>query len=404
MNERLLKEFENIKNEHLSLDMTRGKPSTEQLDLSMPMMDVINSHADLSDSYGVDSRNYGKLDGLDECKEFLADITGTNKDNIIIFGNSSLNVMYDCVADSMLYGINGSTPWSKLGKVKWLCPIPGYDRHFAICEHLGIEMINIPLHEDGPDMDLIEELIKDPLVKGIWCVPQYSNPSGTTYSNEIVDRFAKLKPDAKDFRIYWDNAYSFHHLYEDKQEHIPNILSLAKKYHNEDIVYEFVSTSKISFPGSGIAALIASNNNLKSVKEHLQIKTISYDKVNQLRHVRFFKDLSGVKEQMKKHANILRPKFEYVEKRLEEVKDYCYYSKPLGGYFISLYVKNKAKEIISKCKEAGLRLTDAGCAYPYHNDPTNSHIRLAPSYMSKEELVKAMDILVLVIKIECEKK
>ncbi len=398
--EQLLKQFKELKSRNLSLDMSRGKPSKAQLDLSMDMMDVLNSHSSLSDTYGVDSRNYGGLTGLEECKELLAELSEVNKEDIIIFGNSSLNVMYECISDAFLYGICGSTPWSKLEKIKWLCPVPGYDRHFAICEHLGIEMINIPLNEDGPDMDMIEEYIKDPCVKGIWCVPKYSNPTGTTYSNEVVERFAKLKPEAKDFRIYWDNAYSVHHLYEDKQDHIPEILSLAKKYNNEDIVYKFISTSKISFPGSGIAALAASSNNLKDIKKHLEIKTIGYDKVNQLRHVRYFKDLDGIKSQMKKHADILRPKFEYILSSLEEVKDLCSFTKPHGGYFISLYVPNKAKEVISRCKEAGLKLTDAGCAYPYHNDPSNSHIRLAPSYMEMDELKEAMKILLLAIKIE----
>lgn len=399
----LLKQYQELKDLNLSLDMTRGKPSKEQLDLSMPMMDVLNSKAKLVDEEGFDCRNYGKLDGLKECKELLASMIELTADDIIIFGNSSLNIMYECLSDAMLFGINGCTPWAKLSRVKWLCPVPGYDRHFAMCEALGIEMINVPMNEYGPDMDVVEELVKDPEVKGIWCIPKYSNPTGITYSKEVVDRFAKLKPAAKDFRIYWDNAYSVHHLYPDRGDFLPEILNEARKYHNEDIVYKFTSTSKISFPGSGIAALAASKANLDEIKSHLKYKTIGYDKVNQLRHVRFFKNLDGIKEQMKRHANILRPKFELIEDTLvKEVGDIVTFTIPKGGYFISLYVNGIAKEVISRCKECGLKLTEAGCAYPYHNDPTNSHIRIAPSYMSLDEIKVAMKILTLAIRIEEE--
>ena len=403
INDDLLNKYYEYQKMNLSLDMTRGKPSKEQIDLSMPMMDVLNSHSSFVGLEGIDCRNYGCLDGLIECKELLGKMIEVDSGNIIIFGNSSLDIMYECIVDAFLYGVCGNTPWSKLNnKIKWLCPVPGYDRHFAICEHLGIEMINIPMDDNGPDMDMVEELIKDERVKGIWCVPKYSNPSGITYSKEVVDRFARLKPAAKDFRIYWDNAYSVHHLYDNDQDYLPELLTEAKKYHNEDIVYKFTSTSKISFPGSGVAAIAASTNNLKDIYNNLKYKTIGYDKVNQLRHVRFFKDLNGIKEQMRKHAEIIRPKFELVDSILtKEVKDIAYWTKPKGGYFISLYVPNKAKEVINRCKECGLKLTEAGCAYPYHYDPDNSHIRLAPTFMSLEELKMAMDILCLCIKIEC---
>ena len=396
----LLEQFNKLKKISLKIDMTRGKPSKEQLDLSLPMMDVLNSDSNYLDESGVDVRNYGKLDGIEECKKLIASMAEVSPENVIIFGNSSLEIMYECIANAFLHGVCGSTPWSKLNKIKWLCPVPGYDRHFAMLEHLGIEMINIPMKDDGPDMDLVEELVKDPEVKGIWCVPKYSNPSGITYSKEVVERFAKLRPSAKDFRIYWDNAYNLHHLYEDKQDSIPELLSFAKKFNNEDIVYKFVSTSKISFPGSGVAALIASKKNLDDVKSHLKYKTIGYDKVNQLRHVRYFKDLDGLKLQMKKHAEIIRPKFELVENYLENnLKGLVKWTKPLGGYFISLYVPSKATEVILMCKECGVTLTEAGCAYPYHKDPTNSHIRLAPTYVELDELKKAMEVICLCVKI-----
>lgn len=398
--EELLKQYKSIQDRHFNLDMTRGKPCKEQLDLSMPMLDILNSSVSLNDSEGYDCRNYGKLDGLKQCKELLADLIEVNSDDIIIFGNSSLEIMYDLLSNACLYGIDGHTPFSKLAEVKWLCPVPGYDRHFAMCEHLGIKMINVPMDKNGPNMDIVEELIKDPTVKGIWCVPKYSNPTGISYSQEVVSRFARLKPAAKDFRIYWDNAYSVHHLYDDKQDFIPEILNECRKYNNEDIVYKFTSTSKISFPGSGIAAVAASKKNIEEILNHLKYKTIGYDKVNQLRHVRFFKNIEGIKEHMGKHADILRPKFEYIDSRLNEISDIVEWNKPYGGYFLSIFVKGYAKEVVERCKNMGLKLTEAGCAYPYHIDNDNAHIRLAPSYLSLDELEVAMSILILAIRIE----
>ena len=400
--EKLLDEYKKYQDMNLDLNMSRGKPCKEQLNLSMTMMDVLNSHANLNCEDGIDCRNYGVLGGIEECKRLLGDIIEVPASNIIIYGNSSINVMYDCISRSMSHGVMGSTPWCKLDKVKWLCPVPGYDRHFAITEYFGIEMINIPMHNDGPDMDMIERLVEnDDSIKGIWCVPKYSNPDGITYSDEVVRRFANLHPKAKDFRIYWDNAYSVHHLYDDNQDFLLEILDECKKAGNEDIVYKFTSTSKISFPGSGIAALATSPNNQKDIRKQLSIQTIGYDKVNQLRHVRFFKNLEGVKSQMKKHADILRPKFELVEDILEkEVKDIARWNKPHGGYFISLYVDNIAKEVIERCREAGVILTDAGATYPYHKDPFNSNIRIAPSFPSLKELELATKILCLSIKIE----
>lgn len=396
----LLKEYNKIKDLHLSLDMTRGKPCIEQLNLSMPMMDVLNSKVDLKCEDGIDCRNYGILGGIPECKRLLGDIIEVDPNNIIIFGNSSLNIMFDLVNHAYTHGILGSTPWCKLPKIKWLCPVPGYDRHFTITEYFGIEMINIPMHSDGPDMDLVEEYIKDESVKGIWCVPKYSNPDGITYSEEVVKRFARLKPAAKDFRIYWDNAYSVHHLYDDNQDFLLEIINECERVGNPDLVYKFTSTSKISFPGSGIAALACSKNNKEEILKDLSIQTIGYDKVNQLRHVRFFKDLDGIKKQMRGHAAILRPKFELIESRLEEIKDLVHFTKPHGGYFISLYTNAIAKEVIKRCADCGLHLTEAGSCYPYHNDPNNSNIRLAPSFPNLDEIDTAMDILILSIKIE----
>ena len=349
--------FQEIKGKGLKLDMSRGKPSEAQLNLSMGMMDVLNSTTDLRCSVGVDCRNYGVLDGIPEAKELLADMTEVSPDNIIIYGNSSLNVMYDTVARSMTHGVCGSTPWCKLDEVKFLCPVPGYDRHFAITEYFGIKMINIPMTESGPDMDLVEQYVNnDPSVKGIWCVPKYSNPQGITYSDETVLRFARLKPAAEDFRIYWDNAYGIHHLYEDKQDNLIEILMACKQEGNPDMVFKFCSTSKVSFPGSGVAAIGASKRNIDFIKQQMTIQTIGHDKLNQLRHVRFFKDIHGMVLHMRKHADILRPKFETVLNGLKnelgglEIGSWL---EPRGGYFISFdALPGCAKAIVAKAKEA----------------------------------------------------
>ncbi len=397
-------QFTEVKARGLKLDMSRGKPSAEQLNLSMGMMDVLNSSANLICEDGVDCRNYGGLDGITEAKQLLADMMEVPKDNVIIFGNSSLNVMYDTVTRAMTHGVMGSTPWCRLDKVKFLCPVPGYDRHFAITEHFGIEMINVPMTPTGPDMDMVEKLVsEDPAIKGIWCVPKYSNPQGITYSDETVFRFANLKPAAEDFRIYWDNAYCVHHLYEDKQDYLIEILSECKKAGNPDMVYKFSSTSKISFPGSGIAAIAASEANLKDIRDMLKFQTIGHDKVNQLRHVRFFKDVHGIVEHMKKHADIMRPKFEAVIEVLERELGGLgigSWIKPLGGYFISFdAMEGCAKAIVAKAKEAGLVMTGAGATFPYGKDPHDSNIRIAPSYPTPEELAVAADIFVLSVKL-----
>ena len=397
-------QFEEVKAKGLKLDMSRGKPSADQLNLSMGMMDTLTSGVDLTCEDGVDCRNYGGLDGIDEAKQLLADMMEVPKDNVIIFGNSSLNVMYDTVARAMTHGIMGSTPGCKLDKVKFLCPVPGYDRHFAITEHFGIEMINVPMTSTGPDMDMVEKLVSsDPAIKGIWCVPKYSNPQGITYSDETVFRFANLKPAAEDFRIFWDNAYCVHHLYEDKQDYLIEILMECMKAGNPDMVYKFSSTSKISFPGSGIAAVAASDANLNDIRSTMRVQTIGHDKVNQLRHVRFFKDIHGIVEHMKKHADILRPKFEAVLEVLErelgglEIGSWI---APRGGYFISFdALDGCAKAIVAKAKEAGVVMTGAGATFPYGKDPHDSNIRIAPSYPTPEELAVAAEVFVVSVKL-----
>lgn len=396
--------FEEIKAKGLKLDMSRGKPSAAQLDLSKGMMDVLNSSSDLKGEEGIDCRNYGLLDGIKEAKELFAEMAEVSPDEIIVYGNSSLNVMYDTVSRSVTHGVMGSTPWCKLDKVKFLCPVPGYDRHFTLTEYFGIEMISIPMTADGPDMDQVEEYVNnDPSVKGIWCVPKYSNPQGSTYSDETVRRFAKLKPAAEDFRIYWDNAYNIHHLYDDKQDNLVEILGECKKEGNPDMVFKFVSTSKVSYAGAGVAALGASKANLEFIRKQLSLQTIGHDKLNQLRHVRFFKDFHGMTEHMKKHAEIIRPKFEAVLKGLStelgelEIGTWI---EPRGGYFISFdALPGCAKAIVAKAKDAGLVMTGAGATYPYGKDPQDSNIRIAPTFPTTEELEMATEIFVLSVKI-----
>ena len=404
LREQLLAAYEEKKALGLNLDMSRGKPSPTQLGVSVGLMDVINSDSDMKSECGIDCRNYGCLDGIPEVKRLMAEMMGTTEDHIFIGGNASLTLMFDTVSRAYTHGIMGETPWCKLDKVKFLCPVPGYDRHFAITEHFGIEMINIPMSETGPDMDMVEELVNsDPTVKGIWCVPKYSNPQGICYSDETVRRFANLKPAAKDFRIFWDNAYVIHHLYEDNQVEILDIIGECEKAGNPDMVFEFASTSKVSFPGSGVSAMATSHANLEDAKKHYTIQTIGNDKVNQLRHARYFKNLDGLKEHMKKHADFMRPKFEATLKVLEEELDGLgigSWIKPLGGYFISFdAMEGCAKAIVAKCKEAGVILTGAGATYPYGKDPEDKNIRIAPSFPSPEELVEASKILIVCTKI-----
>ena len=400
----LEKQFEDVKGKGLKLDMSRGKPAKAQLDLSNGMMDILNSETDLVSSDGVDCRNYGILDGISDARKLLADMSEVPERNILIYGNSSLNVMFDTVARAMTHGFLGSTPWCKLDKVKFLCPVPGYDRHFGITEFFGIEMINVPLLPTGPDMDMVEKLVaEDPAIKGIWCVPKYSNPQGITYSDETVHRFAKLNPAAEDFRIFWDNAYGIHHLYEDKQDYLIEILMECKKEGHPDMVYKFSSTSKISFPGSGIASIAASDANLADIRKQMRIQTIGHDKLNQLRHARYFGNIHGMVQHMKKHADILRPKFDIVLNTLDKELGGLgigSWLAPRGGYFISFdSMDGCAKAIVAKAKEAGLVMTGAGATFPYGKDPKDSNIRSAPSYPTVKELKLAAKIFVLSVKL-----
>ena len=404
LKESLNKEYAEAKAKGLALDMSRGKPSAKQLDVSLGLLGTINSSSDLKALDGTDCRNYGVLDGIPEAKKLMADMMGTTPDHVIVYGNASLNIMYDQISRAYTHGILGNTPWCKLDKVKFLCPVPGYDRHFAITERFGIEMINIPMSESGPDMGMVEEYVsKDASVKGIWCVPKYSNPQGYTYSEETVKRMAALKPAAEDFRIFWDNAYVIHDLYDDNKDEIADIISECEKAGNPDMVFEFASTSKVSFPGSGIAALATSANNIADIKKQLTIQTIGHDKLNQLRHVRFFKDINGLKEHMRKHAEFIRPKFEAVESVLEEELSGLgigSWTEPKGGYFISFDAMDGcAKAIVAKCKEAGVKLTGAGATFPYGKDPKDSNIRIAPSFPTPEEMKQAADLFVLCVKL-----
>ena len=401
--------YEDAKGKGLKLNMARGLPSAEQLDMEADFFDTLNPTVDFKSEAGIDCRNYGELIGIAEARRLMGDMMEVPADNVFVFGNSSLNVMYDTVCRSMVHGVCGSTPWCKLDQVKFLCPVPGYDRHFAIKEQFGIEMINIPMHAEGPDMDMVEQYVNnDPAVKGIWCVPKYSNPQGITYSEEVCKRFAALKPAAEDFRIFWDNAYTIHHLYEDRQDNLPEILELCEKAGNPDMVYKFCSTSKVTFPGSGVAALAASKKNLEFIKNIITIQTIGHDKLNQLRHVRYFKDFEGMKKHMMKHAAILRPKFELVLSRLEEELgglEIGEWTKPIGGYFVSFQsLDGCAKRIVAMCKDAGVTLTGAGATYPYKKDPQDSNIRIAPTFPPIEELSQALDIFTLCVKLASVEK
>ena len=404
----LTKEYEAAKAKGLKLDMSRGKPSPAQLDVSNEMLDIVNSGTGCVSDSGTDCRNYGIMEGIPEARQLMGEFLRVPKENVFVCGNASLNIMYDCVSSAMLFGIMGSTPWCHLDKVKFLCPVPGYDRHFKITELMGIEMINIPMTENGPDMDMVEKLVSsDSSIKGIWCVPKYSNPQGVVYSDETVKRFAALKPAAKDFRIYWDNAYALHYIYDENIE-IPEILSECAKAGNPDLVYEFCSTSKISFAGGGISAIAASEDNLKWISKRMNVETISYDKINQLRHVRYFKNGDGLRAHMRKHAEILRPKFDAVLEILDRELaglDAGSWMKPMGGYFISFdAVPGCAKAIVNKCKEAGVVLTGAGATYPYGKDPDDSNIRIAPSYPTLEELKQAAELFTLCAKLATVEK
>lgn len=404
--EKLAKDYEKVKEKGLKLDMSRGKPNKAQLDLSNGLNDILVSDSDYKCENGFDARNYGVLDGIPECKRLFAEILEVKPENIVIFGVSSLTIMYDYIAQCMIFGA-GDKPWCQQEDVTFLCPAPGYDRHFGILQHFGIKMINIPMNSDGPDMDKIEELVKNSNVKGVFCVPKYTNPEGITFSDEVVRRFAALKPAAKDFRVIWDNAYVVHD-FNDTPDTLLNIFDEAVKYGNEDMFIEVASTSKITFPGAGVSALAASEKNVAEVKKRLTIQIIGHDKINQLRHARYLKDLETVKAHMKKHAEIVRPKFETVLNAFSDELNglgIAHWTSPNGGYFISLYVmKGTAKEVGRLCKEAGVTLTNVGATYPYGIDPNDSNIRIAPTFPDVEELEAAVEILCLCIKLAAVSK
>lgn len=393
----------------LTLDLTRGKPNQAQLDLSSGMLNIISDRGDCFSASGLDCRNYGILDGLPETKKLFSELLDIPAKNILVLGNSSLNVMYDTIVRAMLFGVaGGHEPWCRQGRIKFICPCPGYDRHFTICREMGIEMVPVKMNDDGPDMNEVYNIAcSDPSVKGMWCVPKFSNPEGITYSDEVVEQIAMMKPAAPDFRIFWDNAYVVHELYD---ENVPlaNIFELAKQYGTEDNIFYFASTSKITFPGSGLAIMAASDKNLEQIRPIIATQTIGYDKINQMRHVKFFKNADGIRAHMRLHAAILRPKFELVENKFEENLGglgIAHWTKPRGGYFISLYVNNGcARRVYQLARSVGVTLTTAGSTYPYGRDPYDANLRIAPSYPELDELSQAIEILCSCIKVACAEK
>jgi len=394
-------EYEQIKAENLKLDMSRGKPAADQLDISMDMLKEVVGVYDCKAESGLDCRNYGVLDGIPECKRLFAEMLEVKPENIILGGTSSLALMFDFITQCMLKGAGGK-PWSEQGEIKFICPVPGYDRHFGICEFYGIKMINVPLGADGPDMEAVNELIKDPSVKGMFCVPKYSNPTGITYSDEKVRALAAMKPAAKDFRVIWDNAYAVHDL-NATPDRLLNIFDACSEFGTEDYFVEFTSTAKISFPGGGVSCIAASDNNIKMIIDRLKYQTICYDKLNQLRHAKYFRDLQGIKLHMKKHAMLIAPKFEIVlEAFRNELGEYglAEWTEPNGGYFISLNTTTcSAKRVGDLCRSLGVVLTKVGATYPYGIDPEDSNIRIAPTFPTVPELKKAAEVLCLCIKL-----
>lgn len=407
--EELLKQYEDAKGKGLNLNMARGKPGVEQLEISVHMLDIVNSSSTCQSVDGTDCRNYGLLEGLPSCRHLFGKILDVDPELVMVGGNSSLNMMFDTISTMMTTSIvEGEKPWFEVKNRKFLCPVPGYDRHFGITEYFGFEMIPVPMNNEGPDMDVVEKLVsEDASIKGIWCVPKYSNPSGVTYSDETVRRFAALKPKAKDFRIMWDNAYAIHDV-TDTPDTLLSIMDECKKTGNENLPILFCSTSKITFPGSGVAAMAASKDNMKVFKEKYKYQTIGFDKINMLRHMLFFKNYDGILKHMEKHKEILKPKFEVVISKLKsqlEETGIASWTEPNGGYFVSVDVlEGTADEVVRLCKEAGVVLTGAGATYPYGKDPKNSNIRIAPSYPPVEELAKAMDIFCICSKLAAAKK
>ncbi len=407
----LVREHESFKAKGLALNMARGKPSSAQLDLSMPMLKSVSTYEDCLAEDGTDCRNYGVLDGIPEAKRLMAYMLDDDADHVIVFGNSSLTIMYDTMARCWSFGTLGSTPWCKLDEVKWLCPCPGYDRHFGVTEAFGITMIPVAMNEDGPDMDEVERLVAaDAAIKGIWCVPKYSNPGGVTYSDDVVRRLASMPCAAEDFRIFWDNAYGIHHLYDDpaQQDQLLDIRAACEEAGNPDRCFKFASTSKVTFPGAGVSAMAASTANIDEMKARMSPQVIGHDKINQLRHVRFLHDGAGLAEHMRKHAAILRPKFELVDEKLTEglaAVGGCAWSKPRGGYFVSFDAPTGcAKRVVALAKDAGVTMTGAGATWPHKHDPQDSNIRIAPSLPPVEELEAALDVFVCCVKLAYAEK
>lgn len=395
----LEKKYHDLQEKELHLDISRGKPCQEQLNLSLPMLDILNSSTPgFKCENGIDVRNYGIIDGIPECRRLMGDLMDADEENVIVTGNSTLNLFYDIISQAVTHGLPGfARPWGEIKGKKFLCPAPGYDRHFAVLEHFGFELISVDMNENGPDMDQVEKFIKDPLVKGIICVPKYTNPQGITFSEEVIKKFAKLHPASDDFKIFWDNAYAVHDLYpDDSQNSIPSLLKLSKLEGTENMVYMFASTSKITMPTAGIAAIASSKENIADIKSRLSLQNIGPDKINQLRHVKFFNDLDGIKEHMKKHAEILRPKFETLLSEFDKgLSEYgiAHWISPKGGYFVSVELLNgTAKKTVSLCKNAGLVLTGAGSVFPYGKDPNDSTLRIAPSFAPLTDIPLAAEI------------
>ena len=401
---KLKKEYEALCREGLCLDMSRGKPNRAQLEISDKILSDLNGDECVL-SADFDLRNYGLVEGIPSCRKLFAELLDVEYDEVLVCGNSSLNIMYDTIVRAILFGVDDSSkPWKDAGEIKFLCPVPGYDRHFRICETLGIKMIPVNMTSTGPDMDEVERLVEnDESIKGIWCVPKYSNPEGITYSDETVRRFARLNPKARDFRIFWDNAYFVHDLYDDKKDTLLNLLTELKKTGKENMAYIFASTSKITYPGAGVAVMASSKENVIRATKQLFVQTIGHDKINQARHVKFLKDAKGVEEHMKLHAAMLRPKFEVVIDALEKELvplGIASFTKPLGGYFVSLdLLDGCAKKTVKMCADAGVKLTDAGATFPYGIDPRDRNIRIAPTYPCLEDLKKALEVLCTCAKI-----